>query len=269
MNRRVIIIGAGMGGLTAALRLARNGFAVTVVEARDVPGGLAGSFAYNGLTFDAGPYVLLDRPGLEWAFEQVGLSLSELIPLHLLQDVYEVRSPETVVRFHHELDRTLAMLDESWPGSAVRYQAFVESVSRTYRRLQPLQRVSRPGLWDVLRSGALVDVPFLMRTLGAVLSATRLPQPVQEALAIWTHVAGQRVESAPSPLAFVSGLIHGVGAYYPEGGIGMIPRVLARAAVSAGVTFRYGTRVKTIRCEHERAVGIETDDGEFFAADAV
>src|SRR5581483_5162584 len=71
MSRRVVIVGAGMGGLAAALRLARHGFAVSVLEARDGPGGLAAGFEQDGLAFDAGPYVLLDRPGLDWAFRSV------------------------------------------------------------------------------------------------------------------------------------------------------------------------------------------------------
>ena len=68
MSRRVAVLGAGMGGLTAALRLARHGYRVTVLEARAAPGGLAGGLELDGFPFDAGPYILLDRPGLEWAF---------------------------------------------------------------------------------------------------------------------------------------------------------------------------------------------------------
>src|SRR5262249_10628245 len=150
----------------------------------------------------AGPYILLDRPGLEWAFEQVGLNFTELVSLHLLQDVYEVQSPEGTVRFHFDVEETAQALNAVWPKSARRYRRFVRSVWATYRRLQPLQHISRPGLWDLVRTGALLDVPFLLRPLGSVLARTKLPQQVQNALAIWTHVAGQRVDAAPSPLAF-------------------------------------------------------------------
>ena len=77
MTRTVIIIGAGMGGLTAALRLSRRGCRVIVIEASEQVGGLAAGLKYDGLSFDAGPYLLLDRPGLEWAFREVGLDLAE------------------------------------------------------------------------------------------------------------------------------------------------------------------------------------------------
>jgi phytoene desaturase len=269
MSRHIVIVGAGMGGLTAALRLARQGFTVRVLEARPTPGGLAAGFEQDGLAFDAGPYVLLDRPGLEWAFREVGLDLDRLVTLRRLEHVYEVTSSAGVVRFHADLGRTAAELDAAWPGSGERYRRFVTSVERVYRGLQPLQHVSRPGLLDLLRTGGWRYAPFLLRSLGSVLAGTGLPQPVLDALAIWTHVAGQRVEQAPSPLAFVCALIHTVGAFYPVGGVGVIPRVLAEAATAAGVELRHGARVRKVRCERGRATGVETDDGEFLPADAV
>jgi phytoene desaturase len=269
MSRRVIIVGAGMGGLTAALRLAHRGFAVRVVEARDGPGGLASGFTQDGLAFDAGPYILLDRPGLDWAFREVGLELADLIPLRRLEDVYEVATPEGVVRFHADLERTAAGMDATWPGSGARYVQFVHSVERVYRRLSPLLRVSRPGLLELLRTGAWWNAPFLLRPLGSVLAATGLPRPVVDAIAIWTHVAGQTLEEAPSPLAFVAALIHTVGSYYPVGGIAAVPRVLADAAARAGVESHYGTRVAAICGQGGQVTGIQTDRGEFLAADAV
>jgi phytoene dehydrogenase-like protein len=258
-----------MGGLTAALRLARHGFGVRVLEARGEPGGLAGGFVQDGFPFDAGPYILLDRPGLAWAFEQVGLRLEECLSLQRLEHVYEVSSPESVVRFHADRAATADGLEKQWPGSGQRYVRFVEMLEKTYRRLTPLLRVTRPGPLDLLRGGGWLHIPFLLRPLASILAASGLPKPVCDALAIWTHVAGQRVAEAPSPLAFVSSLIHTVGAFYPMGGLGAVPRALADAAVRAGVQLCYGVKVRAIRCEGGRITGVETERGEFLAADAV
>ena len=101
MIRRVIIIGAGMGGLTAAIRLAQQGLSVRIIEARSAAGGLASAFEKDGFVFDAGPYILLDRPGLEWAFRSLGLELAEHLTLRRIEDVYEVLSSQgTTVHFY-------------------------------------------------------------------------------------------------------------------------------------------------------------------------
>jgi phytoene desaturase len=270
MSQHVIVIGAGMGGLTAALRLRRQGFAVQVLEARAVPGGLAGAFEEDGLTFDAGPYILLDRPGLEWAFRQVGLDFAGQVHLHAIPDVYEVGDPQGVkVRFYADLAETASGLERTWPGSGKRYVAFVDYLTRVFERLRPLETISHPSAWDALRSGLLWHLPFLFRTLQGVLNRTGLPPPVVNALGQWAAWAGLKPEEAPSPLALVSVMIHKLGAAYPVGGVGRIPEVLARACREADVELRYGVKVRRIRCPDGRVAGVETTEGEFFEAGAV
>jgi phytoene dehydrogenase-like protein len=269
-RREVVVIGAGMGGLCAAIHLKSRNFAVKLLEARSEPGGLAGGFELEGLPFDAGPYILLDRRGLQWAFGKLGLALEDRLDLRRIDDVYQVESRGAgTVRFSGSLDATAAGFEARWPGSGPRYRRFVERMLATYRRLEPLQRVARPGIGRLLAVGAWRDLPFLSRPLRSVLAAAGLPPPLAEAIGIWTHVAGQRTADAPAPLAFVPALIHHHGAYYPRGGIAAIPRLLAAEAIARGVEVRLGTRVKRIRVRGGRTAGVETDAGEHFPAEAV
>src|SRR5262249_4443163 len=208
-----------------------------------------GSDEHDGFVFDAGPYILLDRPGLEWGFAELGLNLADLVPLRRGNEGYEGSGAGGGGgRIPAGLGETPARPHGGWPGRGPPHPRFVAALSRRYQRLCPLQRRSQPGVLDLLRTGAWREIPFLLCSLGTVLAGARLPRPVVDALAIWTHVAGQQLEEAPSPLAFVAALIQTHGAYYPAGGIGLIPRVLAQAATAAGGGFRHGTRVKAIRC---------------------
>ena len=100
------------------------------------------------------------------------------------------------------------------------------------------------------------------------LKSSRLPEPVAQALGIWTHVAGQLAGAAPSPLALVTSVIHRDGACYPDGGIGTIPQVLFRVASETGVEFRFCTRARRITCNNKVVQGVELDD-ETLPADAV
>jgi len=269
MIRRVVVIGAGMGGLTAALRLAQQGLSVRIIEARSEAGGLASVFEKEGLVFDAGPYILLDRPGLEWAFRSLGLELSDHVTLRRIEDVYEVQSSQGSVHFYADEKRTAAELDAQWPGSGRQYERFVSEMRATHKQLSPLLHVSRPGPASLFRNQAFTRIPFLLSSLGSVLARANLPQPVVEAIAIWTQIAGQRIEEAPSPLAFVPALIHSVGAFYPVKGIGSIPQTLTRIATTAGVEFQYDTAVRSIVSENGRVRGVETNQDELVPADAI
>ena len=206
-----------------------------VCEARASPGGLASGLERDGLAFDAGPYILLDRPGLAWAFAALGVRLDDAITLDPVDPAYEVRFGEDApIRFFASRDETAAELDRRWPGSGRRYRTFVDTTTAIHRRTRPLLVTPRPGLAALLRTGAWRDVPFLLRSLGAVLARTGLPREVQAALAIWTHVAGQPPAEAPSPMALVPALIHSAAVPVRGDGVRAIPRLLAdRAAAEA------------------------------------
>jgi phytoene dehydrogenase-like protein len=229
---KIVVIGAGIGGLAAAIRLANAGHRVTILEARTEAGGLAGSVEIDGHRFDAGPYVLLDRPGLEWALQQLGVALPEM---ERVDPVYEVTWEDgPPLRIYADAARTAEEL-----GPA--YVPFVRRMQRVYERLAPQLRVSRPSPLRAIR-----DIPFLLRSLGAVMRGSGLPPRAIEALTIWTHVAGQSLDTAPSPMAFVPALIHTYGAWRPLGGTAAIGEALRDAAVSRGVTIEYGRRVEAI-----------------------
>lgn len=267
---RVVVVGAGMGGLAAALRLAHHGFRVTVVEARDDAGGLASGMVVNGFHFDAGPYILLDRAGLDWAFGSLGLDLAEHVKLARIPEVYEVSSPtDPPVRIVNSLEETAAGFERDWTGSGKRYRHFIDRTGKIYRRLEPLRWTARPRPGDLVQSGAWRDVPFLLRPLGSCLGSFGLPDPVREAIGIWTHVAGQSATTAPSPLALVPVVIHQEGAHYPEGGIHQIPRALESAGRAAGVDYLYGTRVRSVSLSGRAVTGVVTEGHGRIPADAV
>ena len=270
MKKHVVVIGAGMGGLTASIKLAQAGLAVTVIEASPHEGGLAASVTHEGLRFDAGPYILLDVHGLRWAFAALGLALEEHVDLIPIDDVYEVAADgRPALRFYKEVEKTADGFERSFPGSAKLYRAYVADVTKINEKLRPSLYVSRPGVIDLVRNGALLQGPFLLRSLSSVLGATKLPRAIVDAIAIWTHVAGQTLDEAPSPLSLVPAMIHGVGAYYPRGGIGTIPTLLAAHARSLGVAIRCSTKVRAIRRAKMRVTAVETASGDTIAADAI
>jgi diapolycopene oxygenase len=268
-SKSVLIIGAGVGGLTAGIRLARLGYKVRILEARRQAGGLASGFELEGFSFDSGPYILLDQPGLSWAMQQLEIS-PDALPLRPIEHVYHVLQEDgSTTAFDRSLASTAAAFEAQHAGSGQRYKAFVDSTFQIHQQLKPLTFKNRPGPLDVLRSGSWRAVPFMLSSLGSVLRRSELPLVVQKGISIWTHIAGQPVDQAPSPMAFVPGLFHEVGSFYPAGGMRAIPELLERAALEAGVEISYGTRVAGIRTANKAVTGVQTEAGEFIAADGI
>jgi len=262
-----IVVGAGMGGLAAAIALARRGEPVTVIEARETVGGLAGGVPLDGRAYDGGPYILLDRPGLEWAFEALGVDVSEL-EFVALQEPWRVRRPDgPTVHIYGDLQRTVETLEQTFEGSGVAYRGFVSRMTQVYDRLAPLQR-GQPGVLPLLRHRAVRHAPFLLQGLERHLKRTGLPQPVVDALGIWTHIAGQPLSKAPAPLALVPAIVHSRGAWTIRGGIQRIPLVMAEHARRLGVSFRMGQRVSRIVRDGRRILGVEVE-GERLSATRV
>jgi phytoene dehydrogenase-like protein len=263
MSGRVVVIGAGIGGLVAAARLAQAGIETIVLEGRTTAGGLASSLTIDGLSFDAGPYILLDKEGLAWAMEAIGLDVSRELGLTRVDNLYRVTTSEEIeVCIYGDLEKTCEALDRQWPGVSRAYRAFVAEASRLYQRLTHLRFESVPSVATVLRAAGLRGGLFLRRSLQQVLRSSGLPAPVQEALAIWTHIAGQRIEEAPAPMAFVPAVIHTVGAYYPRSGIASIPNAVFTHAEKAGVEFRFQKVVSKIRTKNAQVIAVETQDGD-------
>ena len=265
-----IVIGAGVGGLAAAISLARAGEPALIIEGRDQVGGLAGGIALEGTIHDGGPYILLDRPGLEWVFERLGADLAtqvDLIPLS--GEAYRVTTEAgPSVSIFGDLERTAAGLESTWRGSAAPYRAWISRMSAIYENLVAFQRDGKPGPWKLLKKGRVREGIFLLRGLQAHLVDSGLPREVCNALGIWTHIAGQELSEAPAPLAFVPAIIHTHGAYVARGGMNTIVRALHQLALAAGVHFRLGTRVERIVRDGDRVLGVEVD-GERIPASRV
>ena len=270
MNKKITIIGAGIGGLCSAISLARKGFRVKLHEAGQKAGGLASGFSSDGYSFDSGPYILLDRPGLDWAFTQLGLSLEKELKLIPVENIYEVNDDEgNAIRFNRSIDQTAGEFEKKFPGSGDAYKKYVAHTFKIHNNLKPFTYISHPTPLDVIRNGSLRYVPFLLSSLGSVMRKTHLPSPLVNAISIWTHIAGQPLDKAPSPMAFVPGLFHNVGSYYPEGGIRQISLLLEKEALKAGVEIIYNSRVESIETKNGKVMGVKLVNGETEEADAV
>ena len=270
---RIVVVGAGLAGLSAALRLAGAGRTVTVLERASEPGGRCGVLRVNGYAFDTGPTVLTMPHLIADALSCVGEELDDWLELLPLDPLYRARFADgSSLDVHREPER---MADEitrlCGPAEAVGYRRYVEFVSALYRAEMrdfidrnidsPLQLLTP----DLARLAALGGFRRLAPKVATYLGDPRL----RKLFSFQALYAGLSPYDALAIYAVIAYMDTVAGVFFPRGGMHMLPRALAGAAVKHGVEIRYGTGVSRVLVTHERAAGVITEAGELVPADVV
>jgi phytoene desaturase len=269
----VVIVGAGLGGLSAALRLSGAGRRVTVIEQSDGPGGRAGLLQQAGYQFDTGPTVLTMPELIDDALACVGERLTDRIELLPLSPAYRANFPDgSRIDVHTDLERMAAEIAEvASPADAAGYRELVRFLNKLYRLElnnfidrnldSPLQLLGTAGI----RLLALGGLRRLAPKIGQYLHDERL----RRIFSFQAMYAGLAPHDALAIYAVIAYMDTVAGVYFPRGGMHAIARALAQAAADSGVLFRYRTKVERIEVTGGRARAVHTDDGERIAADAV
>ncbi|MCW2622143.1 MAG: phytoene desaturase [Frankiales bacterium] len=274
---RVVVVGAGLAGLSAALRLAGAGREVTVLEREAGPGGRAGQLELAGPTgsyrFDTGPTVLTMPDLIADALDCVGERLEDWLELSPVDPLYRAHYPDgSTLDVKSDRDEMAAEVERvCGPAEAGGYLRYVDFVSQLYRHEMrtfidrnidsPLDLL-RP---DLARLAALGGFRKLAPKVGQYLKDPRL----QRVLSFQSMYAGLSPYDALAIYAVIAYMDSVAGVFFPKGGMHAVPVALAGAAEKHGVHFRYGCAARRVLVEHGRAVGVETEDGERIDADVV
>ncbi len=269
----VVVVGAGLGGLSAALRLAGAGRSVTVLEREPVPGGRAGVLTDGGYTFDTGPTVLTMPDLIADALDCVGESMEDWLTLDPVVPLYRAKFADgSSLDVHSSVD---AMADEVARVCGVReadgYRRFVGFVSELYRlqmrdfidrNIDSPLSLLRPSL---ARLAALGGFRRMAPKVGSYLRDER----TQRVFSFQAMYAGLSPYDALAIYAVIGYMDSVAGVYFPRGGMHAVPRALAGAAEKHGVVLRYGETVTRVETRDSRAVAVHTAGGDRVECDAV
>jgi len=269
----VVIVGAGLGGLSAALRLAGAGRRVTVVEREAVPGGRNGLLKRDGYSFDTGPSVLTMPSLIQDALSCVGEDIKdwlELIPLDpLYRAFYHDGTHLDVHADRHRMQDEIAT--KISPAEAVGYGKYVDFVTKLYkyemndfidRNIDSPLNLITPNLAKLV---ALGGFRHLAPKVNQFLKDPRT-QKVYSFQAMYAGVSPQQALAIYAVIAYMDSVN---GVFFPKGGMHAVPRALAAAAEKHGVTFRYNTTVTSVEKSNGRAAAVLTDTGERIPCDAL
>ncbi|GBL31532.1 phytoene dehydrogenase [Actinomycetes bacterium] len=269
----VVIVGAGLAGLSAALRLAGAGRKVTVLERENVPGGRNGLLKKDGYSFDTGPSVLTMPSLINDAFNCVGedmkdwLELTPLTPLY--RAFYADGSQLDVHADTNEMEAEIAKHISS--SEAAGYRRYVEFVTKLYkyemndfidRNIDSPLNLLTPNLARLI---ALGGFRRLSPKVNQFMKDPRL-QKVYSFQAMYAGVSPQQALAIYAVIAYMDSVN---GVFFPKGGMHAVPRALAAAAEKHGVVFKYNTTVTNVEVSNGRAKAVITESGERYECDAV
>lgn len=270
---RAIVIGAGVGGLTAAMKLAHQGWQVDLYEKTAVPGGRCGRVEADGFTWDLGPTIMLMPFVFEQAFASVGRKLSDYLTLVRCDPNYRVTFRDgSTITLTSELTRMRDELERIEPGSFEPYLRFLAKgrdrhdtsmerfVSRHFDSLG--QFLAPSNLPHALRIGA-------HQKLFSQVSKSFQDERLRQTMSFQTMYLGVSPYEAPAVFSLLPYTELAVGIWYPLGGMGAIPRALERVCHELGVATHYQQAIRRVVIENGVAVGVELSNGTIERADVV
>jgi len=270
---RVVIVGAGLAGLSAALHLAGRGRTVTVVERGQHPGGRVGRLDIDGYQLDTGPTVLTMPDIIDDAFAAVGESLADRLDLTRVDPSYRASFADgSSLDVFGGRDEMAAEIERF----AGREQA--DGYVRLRHWLTRLYQVEFDGFIaanfdsplslltpDLARLAAIGGFRRWDRVVRRFITDERL-QRVFTFQALYAGVPPQRALAVYAVIAYMDTIS---GVYFPRGGMRALPDALAASATDAGVEFRYETEVSGLELNGGRVSSVRTSSGEQIRADAV
>ncbi|MDT0342823.1 phytoene desaturase family protein [Streptomyces litchfieldiae] len=268
----VVVVGAGLAGLSATLHLLGAGRRVTVVERDARPGGRAGRLSLGGYLIDTGPTVLTMPDIAEEAFAAVGESLRDRVELIALHPAYRACFADgSALDVHTGAEAMEAEIERfAGPADAAGYRRLRHWLGRLYRAEadrfldadfdSPLQLLTP----DLARLAALGGFGRWEARIGRHLRDERL----RRVFSFQALYAGVRPERALAAYAVIAYMDTVAGVYFPRGGMHALPQAMADAAEAAGAEFHYGQRVTRLERAGERVTAVVTE-AERFACDAV
>lgn len=269
----VIVIGAGMGGIVAAIHLARRGLKVTVLEKNSKPGGRCDRMSREGHHFDTGPTLLVMPLLYEAEFAALGTSMRDVLELQRVDPTYHlVFDDGTQLALTSDMKSLEEQVEAFQPGSFPGLLRYMEEGRRHYH--VGMQRLVNRDFRKASEFFSISNVPLIFdlkpfanhyRNMSAYFDDPRL----KSAFTFQDVYMGLSPFEAPATFSMMpyTELAHGV--WYPKGGMYSIVEALMELARHAGIEFEFDVTVQQIQVSGKQTQGVQLSDGRFLKSDLV
>ena len=273
-KKKVIIIGAGVGGMATANILAQAGYNVTVYERHETLGGRAGELKAQGFTFDTGPSWYLMPEVYEHYFNLFGETAADYYTIKKMKPAYKVFfKDETSITIQGDIKKDSESFEAVEKGSSEKLQSHIAKAERIYKiALKYFLYNTFTAKNKVINREVLRHTPLLasklLQPIHTYISKSFKSQKLQQILEYHMVFLGASPYKAPAMYQLMSYLDFKQGVYYPKGGMYEVIKALKKQSDKLGVVYQLKTNIDRITVEHGQATGIEMS-GKFKKADIV
>jgi phytoene desaturase len=271
LSKKVVVIGSGFAGLSAASFMAKAGWEVVVLEKQEIPGGRARQLKENGFVFDMGPSWYWMTDVFDRYFEQFGKKASDYYSLQRLDPSYRIYWNNEFSDIPAHLSDFKKLLDRWEPGAGDKLDKFLKEAEFKYR-VGIKKLVFKPGLsltefldWEVMKGVFRLDVfTSIKKHIHKYFQHPRIRQMMEFPVLF----LGALPENTPALYSLMNYADIVGGTWYPEGGMYSVVQGMYKLAVEKGVRFHFGEEVRQIEIQSDAAKRIHTNKA-IYEADAV
>lgn len=268
-DKRVVIVGAGPGGLTAGMILAHRGFDVTLVEKRDRVGGRNAELKVGEFSFDTGPTFLHQKFTLDEVFQEAGRKAEDYLDFVLLDPMTRLTWDDVSLETTCDIERMAADIGRSFPGDDEGYRRFMADHAVKMRTIYPCLQRPYHELKSYLSSTLVKAFPYVAtaKSVVDVLDRYFIDDRLKLAFTFQAKYLGMSPWRCPALFSILSYTEYKFGIYHVQGGLCKISDAMAKVFVENGGKLRLGTGVKEVLFDGGRVKGVKLDDGETLPCD--
>ncbi|PWH18586.1 MAG: phytoene desaturase [Anaerolineae bacterium] len=272
MKPPILILGAGIGGLSAAIHLAASGLNVTILEQNPTVGGKMAEITENGFRWDTGPSVITMRGVFEDLFSAAGRRLEDYLTLLPVEPLTRYFWPDgTRLDLSRDLSKTAAQISALEPRDLEGYLDFLAEAARLHRITGPVFTYGPPPSLESLKHVTFQDAlrVDLVRTLQQSIERRVRHPYLRQLLGRFATYVGASPYLAPATLGVIAHVELTEGVWYPQGGIYQIARAYERLARELGVEIRLNAKIREICVHGEQVSAVILETGEILPAHTI
>lgn len=269
--KKIVVIGAGPGGLTTAMLLASRGFQVVVLEKKAVIGGRNAALRLRDFTFDTGPTFLMLKEILDEIFEAAGRKSEAYLKFMRLEPMYRLQFSNIVLETTTDRDRMRERIEALFPGQGRGLDRYYAAEGRRFRYMYPCLQKDYSSFREFFSREFRRALPHLAlgRSLMSVLGDYFGPEQLRLAFTFQAKYLGMSPWECPGAFGILSLIEHAFGIYHVLGGLSEISAAMAKVIAEWGGEIRPAAGVKQLLLAGRDVKGVILENGERLAADAV